>query len=268
MFMNIIKIFIKRREITSNIKTNQIKKGDFFSDGNIVKKKYFFDNDKDYIIYLNQDNQIQYKLRKPLSNEINKIAKLGFIKGQLEILFAWFRKDLNLQLANVYKLGLLGEADNAIYALEILEREIENRKKLLKKFFYLITPILISILFYLSIFILEKIDYLSEYYKYRYIILFSGIGSFLSISININSIEFNTSETPIFYFCFAFFKYLHSIFSSILLILLYKSKIINIEINTSSEDMLFIILATLGGFSGKLIPNIFDKISRKLEDNT
>ncbi|WP_143403916.1 hypothetical protein [Fusobacterium polymorphum] len=68
------------------------------------------------------------------------------------------------------------------------------------------------------------------------------------------------------YFIFALFRYIYSLFSAILLVFLYKSNIINIKLNGTSEEKFIILLATLGGFSAKLIPNIFEKYGEKYID--
>lgn len=251
-----IRFFNHNREVSSDIKMSQIKKGDKFSDGFIVKKKYFFDNEKNYVIYLSTDNEVKYRLKES-NNSIDKISNLGVIKSQLEIIIPFFRKDLNIQLANVYKLAILDEKDSAISLLENLNKQIVSRKQLVKKFIYLGTPLLTSFLFYVIMYFISL--------NYSYIFLFSGIGSFLSISRQLNKIEFNTSETTIFYFGFAIFKYLYSLFSSIILILLYKSNILNIEFKSNNENFFLIILVLLGSFCESLIPNIFEKLGEKIE---
>ena len=67
------------------------------------------------------------------------------------------------------------------------------------------------------------------------------------------------------YFIFAFFKYLTSLFSAILLVFLYNSNIVNIKIEGTSEEYVIRLLATLGGFSENIVPNIFEKFGEKIQ---
>ncbi len=133
---------------------------------------------------------------------------------------------------------------------------------------YLITPIFLSIFLYLFIYILvfSENTILQMIFDNKLLIIFSGVGSFLSISKNIDKIEFNTNETVWSYFIFAFFKYINSLFCSIMLIVLYKSELINIEFKVKNNDLLEGILSVLGSFSEGLIPNIFDKLAGKITD--
>lgn len=100
--------------------------------------------------------------------------------------------------------------------------------------------------------------------KYKEIFLFSGIGNFLSIAKNIKDIEFDSSETSISYFVFALFKYFTSLFSAILLVILYNSDIVNLKLGEASEQNAIRLLATLGGFSQNIVPNIFKKFEEKI----
>lgn len=255
--------------IDSNLKFSEVKKGMIFSDGSEVEKKYFYDNDKNYIIFLNQNKEIIYKIRGKSTNSIDKVKKIALVNGELNLITNYFRKDLNLQMAYVYKLAILNDVKSAEASLELLEKEIISRKKILKQFTYLIAPIIISFVLYCLSFgnLFIKNDILKILYDNKVLIIFSGIGSFLSISKNIDKIEFNSSETTRSYFIFAVFKYINSGFCSLMLIILYKSKLINIKFENVDEGLFLGILATLGSFSEGLIPNIFDKLAKKINED-
>ncbi|WP_270466120.1 MULTISPECIES: hypothetical protein [Fusobacterium] len=231
------------------------RKGDKFQDGSFLKRKYFFDNEKEYIIYLNSEDEVKYKTNLS-SNSIHKLENLPLIIGEINNLYPFLKKDLNLKLAYIYKLGLLNEIEVGNKEVKELLKIIEARKKIIKQFSYLLIP-LIGLLF----------SFLFEIkFKRELVFTFASIGCFISISTNINDIEFNTEEMVKSYFIFALFRYIHSLFSAILLVFLYKSNIINIKLNGTSEEKFIILLATLGGFSAKLIPNIFEKYGEKYID--
>lgn len=258
----------RRKYVDKNTKFSEVTVGMYFSDESRVEKKYFYDNDKNYIIFLNQNKEITYKIRGNEPNSLDKVKKLALVNGELNLVPNLFRKDLNLQMAYVYKLAILNDAVSAEKALNLLEDGIMSRKKILKQFTYLITPIFLSIIIYFLTFVgmFSTEGILNIIFEKKILIIFSGVGSFLSISKNIDKIEFNTSETVWSYFIFAFFKYINSLFCSIMLIILYKSELINIEFKVEDKELLMKVLATLGSFSEGLIPNIFDKLAGKIVD--
>ncbi|MGL5796651.1 MAG: hypothetical protein ACRCYT_00450 [Cetobacterium sp.] len=264
-----------KKYVNEKMKFSEVRKGMFFSDDSEVKKKYFYDNNKNYIIFLNQNKEIIYKIRGIEKNSIDKIKKIALVNGELNLVPNLFREDLNLQMAFIYKLAILNDPESSEKALILLENGILSRKKILKQFTYLITPIFLSMILYFLTLILYFLTFIAIFnnqgilkiiFKHKILIIFSGIGSFLSISKNIDKIEFNTSETVWSYFIFSSFKYVNSLFCSIMLILLYTSKLINIEFKAQNEELFMMILATLGSFSEGLIPNIFDKLSGKILD--
>lgn len=252
-------------------KPSKIKKNHIFNDGDKLKTKYFFNDELHTIIYLNYDNQVKYKMGPNVKTCLNKLKNLSFVNGELISLPNFFKKDLNLKMAYIYKLALSNEEENAQDEIRVLYNSIINRKKLLKQFMYLFTPLILSISLYL---IFSGINYFEEkeFFKslkliieYKNVFIFAGIGNFLSTSKNIKNIEFDTSETKLAYAIFAFFKYLTSLFSAILLVFLYNSDIINIKIGMDSKEYIIRLLATLGGFSENIIPNIFEKFEEKVQ---
>lgn len=235
----------------SKIDFGSIKKNAKFPDGSILKKKYFFDNEKEYIIYLTSENEVKYKTNLS-SNSIHKLNDLPLLIGEVNNLFCFLKGDLNLKLAYIFKLGLLNEVEIANNEIDKMLKIIENRKKIIKQFSYLGIPLIGCILSIMTIF-----------FNKDYTLTFASIGCFLSIASNIKDIEFDTDEMIKSYFIFAIFKYIYSLFSAILLIFLYRSKIINIRLENIDEENFIMLLAVLGGFSAKIIPNIFEKYGKK-----
>ena len=252
-------------------KPSKMKKGHSFNDGDKLKIKYFFNDESHTVVYLNFDNQVKYKIGPNAITCLNKLKNLSLVDGELISLPILFKKDLNLKMAHIYKLALNNEQENSQNEIGILYNNIINRKRILKKFVYLSTPVFLSIFLYLIFSIAnyfeEKIflNSLKLITEYKSIFIFAGIGNFLSTSKNIKNIEFDTSEMKISYFIFAFFKYLTSLFSAILLVFLYNSNIVNIKIEGTSEEYVIRLLATLGGFSENIVPNIFEKFGEKIQ---
>lgn len=251
-------------------KPSEMKRGHPFKDGDKLKFKYFFDDEEYMIIYLNYKNQVKYKIEKNQKNCLNKLKKLSLVDGELLSLPFFFKKDLNLKMAHIYKLALNNEQENSQNELDRLYDNIINRKKILKQFIYLFTPIFLSLLLYLFFLIVNSFEKkfffnsLRLIIEYKSIFIFAGVGNFLSTSKNIKNIEFDTSEMKTSYFIFAFFKYLTSLCSATLLIFLYKSNIINIKLPGTSEQYIIRLLAVIGGFSENIVPNIFEKINKKI----
>lgn len=249
-------------------KWKDYKIGEKFLDGTKIKKKFFFDDKTDFIIFLNQYKEVIYKSRnEKLKNFLNNIEKLPLTEGELFSILYFFRPDLTRRLAHIYKLAFLGDLSTAKSELDNLNEQIQNRKKLLKKFIYMIVPLIASSFFYLifcGINIFFKIDFLN---KYLFLILFFGIGNFISISKNISKVEFDSSDNIRLYILFSFLKFLYSSFCGGLLIVLYKSNLINVTVHASNDKLFIYILAILGSFSENLIPNIFEKFTEKISTN-
>lgn len=262
-------MFGRYKHIDENTKMNQIRENFIFSNGSIVKKVYFFNNDKRTIIFLDKNGEVKYRIGSPSTNCLDKLLNLSLVNGEL-LNIKFFKEDLNLKMAYIYKLGLENKEDNAQVEVDSLIKLINNRKKLLKQFTYLGTPLIFTVFLFLFILFLDKVNFLSGYsffnviLEYKSIIIFSGIGNFLSVSKNIKKIEFDTGETQTIYIFFSFFKYLTSLFSAILLVFLYNSNIINFKIQGSSTEAVIRILSVLGGFFENIVPNIFEKINNKI----
>ena len=109
------------------------RKGDKFQDGSFLKRKYFFDNEKEYIIYLNSEDEVKYKTNLS-SNSIHKLENLPLIIGEINNLYPFLKKDLNLKLAYIYKLGLLNEIEVGNKEVKELLKIIESLKKIINQF--------------------------------------------------------------------------------------------------------------------------------------
>lgn len=248
------------------LKPSELKKGHSFKDGSILKKKYFFDDKLHVIIYLDENDEVKYKFGPDFEDSLNSLENLAMVQGEILLLANFLKEDLNLKLAHIYKLAINNEKLNAQKEVDSLYIDILNRKKILKQFIYLATPMIVSSTLYFSLWGLLYFNLTSSNLitTYKEIFIFAGIGNFLSTAKNIKTIEFNTSEEIISYTIFAIFKYLTSLFSAVLLIVLYNSNIINLKIDGASREYIVRLLATLGGFSQNIVPNIFEKLEKKI----
>ena len=247
-------------------KPSLYKKNKKFSDGAILKKKLFFNDTLHYVIFLNQHGEVQYKAKSTESNKIGELENIGVVITELQLVPRFLKKDLNLFLAKIYDFALSGEINKTKGSSGFLLEKIQARKKILKKLIYLINPIFFTIIFYLAYFGGIKNYPLVE--KYKYLPLFSAIGNYISVAHRINKIEFNSHETPRFYFFFSFFKYITSLVSSLMLIIFYDSKIINIQLGTTETNYtntIVPLLSAIGGYAEVLVPNIFESISKKIQ---
>lgn len=245
--------------------------GERLEDGSIIKKLYFFNYEKGFIIFLDQNKEIKYRIVNTLgySFKIN-LPLLQVIQNEILEIPNWFRKDLNSDLAFYFRECII-ENDMSLENieskkmeiqtnLENLQNKIKERKKFLKKIVYLITPIFLTCILLNSILVFD-IKFLN-----KDLILYSFLGNFISIFKNINKIEFQSAEEFKSYIIFAALKYFQAIICSYLLVYLWESKIITIQLgeNSSSSKNVFYIL---GAFSENLVPNIFSKFEDKAIEN-
>lgn len=242
------------------------KNGEKLYDGSTIKKLYFFNYEKGFIIFLNQNKEVKYRIVNKLGYSFKiDLPILQFIENDILEIPNFFRKDLNLSLAYYFSKGILRDNENKeiieeqqekmTIALKEMQIKIIERKKFLKKLIYLVTPLLLGTSMSLIAFIS----------KFNFdLILFSSIGSFILNFKNINKIEFDSSEVVSSYILFSILKYCQSIICSYLLVYLYKSKIINIT-TTVEKDKFINILYILGSFSENLVPNIFSKFESKIK---
>lgn len=243
-------------ESKTKIKPTTYKKKHRFDDGSLLKEKYFANNKDHYIIYKNENNEVKYKCSKNV--EIEGIEQ---IIAELSIMPRYFKTDLNLHLAKIYDLALSNNLNGNKELLSNLESKIQNRNKIIKKISYLLTPTIIIILYYLFYFTVGKnIEILKEYATLPF---FTYLGSFITIVAKLDSITFESGETSRYYIIFSIFKFIIGILSSIMLIVFYKSGVVNLKIDIPS-NYLISILSSLGGYSEKLVPNIFENISKKI----
>lgn len=251
---------------TYNENIHKYIKGYPFEKGNKVKKRYFFNLDANYVIFLDSNNDIRYRIGSD-HGCLDELVDLNSVVCDLVFIPYNCKKDLCQYLAKIYLLAFEDKIENAIKNIDLLKEMIVERKKIIKKITYISTPLLFSIVLMVLFYVLAATSIVDfEFYsKYKYLVLFATIGNYISVSHNLNKIEFYTHETFGFYILFSIFKYITSIFSAILLLLLYISGVINIKLNILNETQLIAILSTIGGYAEVMIPNIFEKMSKMME---
>lgn len=249
-------------------KPSKYKKGDVLKDGIKIKQVYFFDDELHYLIFLDSDYNVKYRLGEGCNDQIETNVLLGQVASELILVPKRFRKDINLFLAKTYQMLITARIDgeaNVDKNISLLFDMIAQRKKIIKKYIFLSTPI--ALLLFISV-LLTMIGihnlFLADGFSILKFILFLTIGNYLSISNNIKKVEFNSSETTLFYFLFAVFKYFASVGSALILIVLYNSNIININVESDNYELVLSILAAVGGYAEALVPNIFENISKTI----
>lgn len=101
-------------------KPSEYKKGDSVGEGSKLKKSYFFDDKLHYLIYLDFDNRVRYRVGEKVVDCLNELEKLSSVDGELLLLNRFFKSDFNLKMAYIYKLALNNEKENAKKEIDIL----------------------------------------------------------------------------------------------------------------------------------------------------
>lgn len=238
---------------------DKIKEGDFINKIKI-KKKYFFDNDKKFIIFKDENDNVNFYSSK-------QITSISTLMGQCNLM-----KDLShgkkikewidAQKASALNEFFLGNEDKSKEVLNVCIETIKNNEKTRKKLIYIGVYLCSIILLVILMFIAQLKFSEWQYIKFLRIIVFGAFGGFVSLNTRMKKIEFNLYETTLSYVLVSLYKIVFACVSSIIVCFLIEADLI-LSALKSAPGVTY-IAATLAGFSESLIPNIFSGMEKEV----
>lgn len=228
--------------------------------GHTIKRNYYYDNDKGFIVFENDKEEIVYFAQKQVTEISPLLGKINLMK---EIVHG---KKIKLWI-NAQKAAALNEffCEHKSESKKILKKCIsivEKKELARKRIIYIGTYLGITMLFACLNIILNifKIDV--AIMKYLYICMFGSFGGFISLNTRLEKIEFRLYEGTWSYILVSVYKIAFSCVSSVIAYFLLESGLI-LSVFKGSMSITYVI-AVLAGFSESLLPNIFSGIEQEI----
>lgn len=233
-----------------------------------IKKIYFANNEKNFIILKLEDNDEVIVFGETPKEIVHLLAECNyltknFVKNKK-------RKEMfEYQRAVAINTYLIGEEEKSKEILHKLLNKLQEKIVLSKKLSYIgVYLIIIIIMIFLCIFG-DRIEYLIKYMKYIKIATFGSFGGFIALNVKLNDIKFDISESTISYITVSIYKLVFAMISSIISYFFIESELILSVIKNNNTNSLYLIytIATLAGFSESLLPNMFKNIEKDTNIN-
>lgn len=233
-----------------------------------IKKIYFANNEKNFIILKLEDNDEVIVFGETPKEIVHLLAECNyltknFVKNKK-------RKEMfEYQRAVAINTYLIGEEEKSKEILDKLLNKLQEKIVLSKKLSYIgVYLIIIIIMIFLCIFG-DRVEYLIKYMKYIKIATFGSFGGFIALNVKLNDIKFDISESTISYITVSIYKLVFAMISSIISYFFIESELILSVIKNNNTNSLYLIytIATLAGFSESLLPNMFKNIEKDTNIN-
>lgn len=240
---------------------DNIKPGSEFK-GHIIKKVYFFDANKNYIIFENENNDVIYYAERQLTD-------ISMLLGQCNLMREMtndekFREWINTQKACALSEFLCGNDEKSVEVLETCIKTAENREKAKKKMVYIGTYLTVVVSLLLFMALLSACPHQENFMRCVSVIVFGAFGGFISLNTRLEKIDFNVYEGMGSYILVSVYKLAFACISSIVVYYLIESDMI-LSAMKDSKGIIY-VAATLAGFSESLLPNIFSGIEKDIID--
>lgn len=247
------------KEKESKKRLDNIKEGEEFK-GSVVKKKYFYDNNKQFIIFENEKEDVVFFGSKPITN-------ISSIWGQCNLMKELTHSKKFKKWINMQKAWALNEffLDNEEKSKEVLLECIETAKhkeKARKKLIYIGMYLGMVVFLLLCLLMVRYFDPGWQYIKYLNIMVFGSFGGFISLNTRLEKIEFSLYERTWSYILVSIYKITFACISSIIVYFLIESDMV-LSALKDSQGIIY-IAAVLAGFSESLLPNIFSGIEKDI----
>lgn len=238
---------------------DKIKIGDNIN-GEIIKKKYFYDKLHNFFIYKNDRDEIGFFSNMPVTNISSLLSKCSLVKELSH--GKKFKEWIDAQKAVALNEFFIGNEDKSREVLELCIEAAINKEKSRKKMFYIGMYMGMVLLLIIIALIFDFIGVEWKYLEYLYIIIFGAFGGFISLNSRLEKIEFSIDERTWSYILVSVFKMAFACISSIIVYFLIKSDIILSAVK-GSQGIIY-IAAALAGFSESLLPNIFSGVEKDI----
>lgn len=241
------------------MRLDNIKEGETFK-GSKVKRKYFYDNKREFIIFKNENDEVVFFSGKQITNISSLLGQCNLMK---ELTFSKkFKNWIDMQKAWALNEFFL---DNEEKSKEVLAECIETAKHkemARKKLIYIGVYLGMVVFLVLLMALLQYISPEWQYMKYLNIMIFGSFGGFISLNTRLEKIEFSLYERTWSYILVSIYKITFACISSIIVYFLIESDMV-LSALKDSQGIIY-IAATLAGFSESLLPNIFSGIEKDI----
>lgn len=224
--------------------------------GQTVKKVYYYDEEKNYIIFKNDLNEVVYLGNMQVSEITSYLGECNFLRDMAH--GKRIKKWVDYQKASALNEFFLGKNDKSVEILNKCTEVVKQKEVSRKKMVYIGVYLGITILLLIAWLIMRMYFPEFEYMQYISIALFGAFGGFISLNYRLEKVNFCISEGTLSYIVVSVYKMAFACISSIIFYLLIQSDIILSAVKQS--DGVAYVIATIAGFSERLLPNIFAKI--------
>lgn len=230
--------------------------------GQIIKEVYFYDDERNYIIFKNDKGEVRYFGSAPVSEINSYLGECNFLREMSH--GNRIKKWVDYQKASALNEFFLGKNDDSIEILNKCMEVIRQKEIARKKLIYIGAYLGITILLLIIWMIIKMKCPEFEYLEYVSIALFGAFGGFISLNYRLEKVDFCISEGTVSYIMVSIYKMAFACISGIVFYLLIQSDIILSAVKESTG--VTYVVATVAGFSERLLPNIFAKIENDVSE--
>lgn len=248
----------EQTEIKQTKKISDYREGDKYK-GKRIKRLYFCNSEKKYMIIKTEDNIVRVCGASP-ENITHQLAECKYLTESIKSKKTkeWY----DYQRATAINAYLMEKEEESIIILNELINKLHQRQIINKKLSYIGIFLCITIGMLLVSMGLSVFWVTFPYTKYIKIATFGAIGGFISLNIKLKDMKFEVSESTISYIIVSVYKVVFAMLTASISYFLIEADLILSSIKSSSGNYLYLVytIATLSGFSESLLPNIFKNI--------
>lgn len=224
--------------------------------GQTVKKVYYYDEEKNYIIFQNDADEVVYFGNMQVCEITSYLGECNFLRDMSH--GNRIKRWVDYQKASALNEFFLGNTEKSIEILNKCMEVVRQKEISRKKMVYIGVYLGITILLLIVWLVMRKYFPDFSYMQYLCVALFGAFGGFISLNYRLEKVNFCISEGTSSYIVVSIYKMAFACISSIIFYLLIQSDIILSAFKQS--DGVAYVIAAIAGFSERLLPNIFAKI--------
>lgn len=231
----------------------------------IIKKIYFSNVEKEYMIIKTDDDKVHVCGKSPtnISQLLSECVTLSEgLKGKQK---EW----CNYQRALAINTYLMGAQKDSEQILGSLIEKLQQREIVKKRLIYIGVYLVLTILTLIISILLTIFWTTFPYIVYIKMAAFGAIGGFISLNLRLNELKFELSESTGSYVLVSIYKMVFSMLTGLVSYFLIESDIILSVIKVNGEINIYLAdtIAIISGFSESLLPNIFKTFEKEKIDD-
>lgn len=234
--------------------------------GDTIKKVYFSNDVKKYIIIQNEQREIKVYGSALPSDIAPLLAQCSSLIEFVDV-SEKLRNRVDYEKALAINEALLGNIEKSEEILTDTINKIKQSEIVNKKVVYVGTYLAITVVIILATFILSKLNYVDRsYLQLMKIAMFGSLGGFVSLNFRLETMEFEIFENTKNYRLVAVYKIAFAMASSIISYFLIEADLFLSVFKRGSENYIYVeyMVAALAGFSERLLPNIFSNFEKEV----